>query len=60
MASFTINLLIVTFSVLCWIWVALIVKKILECKRQEINIIKDIKSDIYDLKSEIKHLKNNQ
>lgn len=60
MASFTVNLIIVAISILCWIWVAFIVKKILECKRQEINIIKDIKSDIDDLKSEIKHLKNNQ
>lgn len=59
MANFTINSIITVISLVCWIWVVIVVKKILETKRQEIFIMKSLKADLENLRIEFKRLKNN-
>lgn len=57
MANFTINSIITVISLVCWIWVVIVVKKILETKRQEIFIMKSLKADLEILRIEFKRLK---
>ena len=60
MASYTVNYLIGFISFSIWIWILLVVRHILQIRRQELKVLESMKQDIDLMKSELKDLQNNQ
>jgi len=60
MASYTVNYLIGLISFSIWIWILLVVRHILQIRRQELKVLESMKQDIDLMKSELKDLQNNQ